>query len=437
MTQNQSFHLLLVDDDQLVAESIKMSLPSNWKMTWIQNLQSLPKSIVHCALVDIHINGQPEGLNVIRELKALHSQLPIIAISGDMSLDIMESGVNLGASKFLAKPISSEELHNQLDKIEALWLLRSRESKGTDKYQWIGTGFQSENLKQSLASLKGEDGPILICGETGAGKEVVARILNSQETARPFVAVNMASIAENLFESEFFGHVKGAFTGADSQKVGLIEAADGGDLFLDEVDALPLTNQAKLLRFLESQEFRKVGSKDLKISNCRIIAATNKDLNKMVQSGQFREDLMYRLSGKMIQVPALKNRSEDIGLLVEHFMKTTKHSTFKQVMPEAIELMKSYTWPGNVRELKRICEQLLVSSPMPFIRPQDVQKFLSHQTEVNDDIAIGLPALMQNYERKVITEGLKKVRDVEKAAALLKVSRSNLYKKIKDLNIEL
>jgi DNA-binding NtrC family response regulator len=437
MTQNQSFHLLLVDDDQLVAESIKMSLPSNWKMTWIQDLQSLPKAIVHCALVDIHINGQPEGLNVIRELKALHSQLPIIAISGDMSLDIMESGVNLGASKFLAKPISAEELHNQLDKIEALWLLRSKESKGSDKYQWIGNGNQSETLKQALASLKGEDGPILINGETGAGKEVVARILNSQETARPFVAVNMASVAENLFESEFFGHVKGAFTGADTQKIGLIEAADGGDLFLDEVDALTLTNQAKLLRFLESQEFRKVGSKDLKVSNCRIIAATNKDLNKLVQSGQFREDLMYRLSGKVILVPALKDRTEDLPLLVEHFMKNTKHTTFKQVMPEALDLMKTYNWPGNVRELKRICEQLLVSSPMPFIRPQDVQKFLTNQAEVNEDIAMGLPALMQNYERKVITEGLKKVRDVEKAAALLKVSRSNLYKKIKDLNIEL
>jgi DNA-binding NtrC family response regulator len=237
-----------------------------------------------------------------------------------------------------------------------------------------------------------------------------------------------------------FGHVKGAFTGADVQKIGLIEATDGGDLFLDEIDALSLTNQAKLLRFIETQEYRKVGSKDLRFSNCRILAATNKDLSKLVQAGEFREDLMFRLSGKVIKLPALRDRFEDLIPLTDYFLKNSKQVGQKQILPETLELMSKYSWPGNVRELKRICEQLLISSPLPFIRAQDAEAFLSQKTNQNEseeDITMGLPTLLENFERKVIIAGLKKVQDVESAATLLKVSRSNLYKKIKDLNINM
>jgi DNA-binding NtrC family response regulator len=440
MTTKQSFQLLLVDDDQLVAQALHLCLPDYWKMTWLRSFESPLKSSVHCALVDIHINGKPEGLNVIRDLKTQHPQLPVIAISGDLSMPLMEECIRLGASRFLAKPIDREELRSHLEKTEALWLLRSRESKGTSKYAWIGNSPASELVKLKIASMRGESGPILIYGETGSGKEVTARLLNAQEMARPFVAVNMASVAENLFESEMFGHVKGAFTGADVQKIGLIEATDGGDLFLDEIDALSLTNQAKLLRFIETQEYRKVGSKDLRFSNCRILAATNKDLSKLVQAGEFREDLMFRLSGKVIKLPALRDRFEDLIPLTDYFLKNSKQVGQKQILPETLELMSKYSWPGNVRELKRICEQLLISSPLPFIRAQDAEAFLSQKTNQNEseeDITMGLPTLLENFERKVIIAGLKKVQDVESAATLLKVSRSNLYKKIKDLNINM
>jgi DNA-binding NtrC family response regulator len=308
----------------------------------------------------------------------------------------------------------------------------------------VGTSEPSQKIKKRIAELRGETNPVLIEGETGCGKEVVARLLHEQEGERPFIAVNIASIPEHLFESEMFGHMKGAFTGADQNKIGLAEAAHGGDLFLDEIEALPLTQQVKLLRFLESGEIRRVGSKESSHVKTRVIIASNKPLDKMVASGEFREDLLYRLSSQKIKLPPLRERLEDLQDLAHHFLEAERPRRNKSFTEDGYAALKKYHWPGNVRELKRVCEQLSLTSPLPLIRAEDVAMWITPGGAASNaapsytiiDFDRGLNLLVEDFEAHVIRSCLKQVKDVEEAGKVLKVSRSNLYKKIKDYKID-
>ena len=277
-------------------------------------------------------------------------------------------------------------------------------------------------------------------GETGTGKEVAARLLSFQEGERPFIAVNVAGIAENLFESEMFGHVKGAFTGADLNKIGLCEAAHGGDLFLDEIEALAPAHQAKLLRFLENGEIRRVGGKEPIQVECRVIVASNKPLEKMLRDGAFREDLYFRISGQKIELPPLRERREDIDDLVSYFLSLEHPRRNKTFSEDGLQALKEYSWPGNIRELKRVCEQLCLISPLPLIRKDDVlallRPILSAPEQKDIDLSKGLNILVEEFEAGVILQCLKRDPDIDKTADRLKISRSNLYKKIKEYNID-
>jgi transcriptional regulator with PAS, ATPase and Fis domain len=248
----------------------------------------------------------------------------------------------------------------------------------------------------------------------------------------------MAGLSESLFESEFFGHIRGAFTGADQNRMGLAEAAHGGDLFLDEIEALPLSNQAKLLRFLESGEVRRLGSRDSIHVSVRVIAATNQNLQEMVQKGQFREDLLYRINGKKIRLAPLRERKGDVSALAQHFLSLDQRRS-KTISAEALFLLEEHVWPGNVRELKRFCEQLVIHAPLPIIRSEDVRQFMAPQIVSDDgfrfDFGQGLGPLVEAFETKAIQKCLEQTNDVDEAARVLQVSRSNLYKKIKDLKI--
>ena len=227
-------------------------------------------------------------------------------------------------------------------------------------------------------------------------------------------------------------------------KVGLAEAAHGGDLFLDEIEALPLSQQVKLLRFLETGEVRKVGSKEATLVKARVIIATNQNLSELVKVGKFREDLLFRISGKKITLPPLRERKEDIKDLASFFLSLEKPRANKTLSAEAAEALTDYAWPGNVRELKRICEQISLTSPLPVIRAEDVLSFLHVHSEglhpsLTDspaDLSKGLAHWVELYESTLIRKALSQSKDVDSAAELLKVSRSNLYKKIKDYNIE-
>ena len=438
--------LLVVDDDDLIASSVRMALPGQWRMVHSSSPNELPPGPFAAALVDMHLTGdlrKAEGVELIERLAQTDPHLEIVAMSGDLDRDLMEACLKAGASRFLAKPLTPEELLLTLEKIEALHLLRGASSRAASgSVSWIGSSPIANDIKRKLASLRGEPGPILIEGESGTGKEVAAALLHNQESERPFVSVNLAALPENVFESEFFGHVRGAFTGADQNKMGLAEAAHGGDLFLDEVEALPLSQQAKLLRFLENGEVRRVGAKESVRVQVRVIGATNQNLDALVREGKFREDLLWRLNGRKLLLPPLRERADDVGDLAVHFLANERPRRNKLLAPDAIEALKEHSWPGNVRELKRVCEQLCLYAPLPVIRREDVVKVLPTAARAptsstsSIDLQQGLGDLLNAYEAELIRVALARKNDVDEAAALLKISRSSLYKKMKDYNIE-
>jgi DNA-binding NtrC family response regulator len=446
MANTALYNLLVVDDDSLITDSLRLLLPKHWRMTALKNPALIDsKMLYHAAMVDMHLTSnhdEAEGPEIIATLSRTNPQIEIVAMSGDLSLDLMERCLKNGAQKFLAKPLMPDEVLATLEKIEAVWMMRLLEGRHhLPAIQWVGQSPQSLEVKKTIASFRGEAGPILIEGETGTGKEVVFRILNQQEQTRPFVTVNIAGIPENLFESEMFGHVRGAFTGADQMKIGLAEAAHGGDLFLDEIEALPMTQQVKLLRFLETGEVRKVGAKESTNVKARVICASNQSLTELVKQGKFREDLLFRISGKKIFLPPLRDRIQDIKELAQLFLNQQKPRTNKALSPEAITALQKYGWPGNVRELKRICEQMALTSPLPIIRAEDIEHLLSprHGAEGSSawiDLKKGLPKLIEEFEARVIQKCLEQSPDMETAIQTLQVSRSSLYKKIKDYQID-
>lgn len=443
-----NFHLLLVDDDNLIGPSLKMILPPHWKLIYSPSATTVNFTFpYHAAFVDMHLQGdtnEPIGLKVIEKLRQQQPLLEIVAISGDFSLDLMEKGLLAGAQRFLSKPLVADEFLLHLSKIEALVQIRmATQNQNFEGPRWVGSSSESERIRQDIAALRGEAGPILIYGESGCGKEVATRMIHSQEGRGPLISVNMASITENLFESELFGHIKGAFTGADANKIGLVEAASGGDLFLDEIEALPLSLQAKMLRFLETGEYKKVGSKENQMASCRVICASNRDLTKMVREGLFREDLYWRISGKRINLPPLRDRRDDIVDLADFFISSYRPKRNKKFSTDGIEALQNYAWPGNVRELKRVCEQLILTSPLPVIRGIDVRGITASSPvqavpESDLDFEIGLNELTNRYEARVIGKALHRCNhDIDATAELLKISRSNLYKKVKEYQIEI
>ncbi len=423
------FHVLIVDDDPLIHQAFKVALPATWKMTSARTPEEVPDQLFfHAAFVDMHLesNSQsPHGPEIIRFLSGINTQTEIIGMSGDLRIELMEKCLKLGAQKFLAKPLIKDDILLILDRIEAFWKIRTNSYLQNQRQIWIGESEKSVQIQRQIAQLKGSQKPILITGPTGAGKEVVARLLNLQEPQRPWIAVNLGAIPENLFESEFFGHVKGAFTGADQNKIGLVEAANGGDLFLDEVEALSLHHQAKFLRFLESYEYRKVGSTTTARVQVRIICATNRKLKEMIAAGEFREDLYFRLCSQLVEIPMLTARKEDIPQLANWFLQSENRHQPKTLSEDALESLKSYHWPGNVRELKRICEQLALFAPLPIIRAADVQMVLPRNLEAPTldgftqyfdphwESPLGLDEKVQRFEALLIKNAIKKFGDVE------------------------
>jgi len=443
---NQPLNLLIVEDDPSLASSLKLLAADNFRVFIAQKLSLIPDHIFfHAALVDMHLEVVPpesaDGIFAIQKLIKKNPQLEIVAMSGNIDRHLMEKAVQAGAQRFLSKPLSADEVNAVLEKIEAYWNLRlaTYENK-KNKAQLIGSSDSTENLRKKIADLKSEKAPVLIEGETGVGKDVVAQLLNQQEGSIPYISVNCSALTENLFESEFFGHIKGSFTGADTNKVGFAEAAHGGDLFLDEIEALPLSQQAKLLRFLESGEIRKVGAKDSQHVQVRVIVASNIPLKQLILEKKFREDLFFRLSAHRIEIPPLRKRKEDITEIAKSFLENEKPKRNKSFDDLALNELKKYNWPGNIRELKRVCEQLMLTSQLPIIRDSDVQKILNTSAPTPEQTAApnlnqSLEEYLKIQEQKIIEFCLQQTKDLDKTCDILKISKSSLYKKIKELGI--
>jgi len=407
----------------------------------------------HADLVTVDLN-MPEmsGIEFMKAAAGMKYSGETIVISGAGSVSTAVEAVKLGAFDYLEKPLSSDKLlvtvRNALRRTRLrrkVARLETEVKSGWEFKNIIGTGPAIEAAKKSAAQLAGADINILLCGETGTGKEIFARAIhNSSAGGRgPFVAVNCSAIAENLLESEMFGHEKGAFTGAVSRRIGHFEHADGGTIFLDEVTELPMPLQAKLLRVVQEKEITRVGSTAPVSVDCRIISATNRDIEEEVKKGAFREDLYYRLDVARVALPPLRERLEDIPLLVKHFLD--KHAEAGiEVDAKALDVLSNYPWPGNVRELENVVQRALAliagsvvtvdHLPERLLQESIDKSYLSASSTLNYHEA--QERVMKAFGRDFVEKALRRNEgNVAKSAEQMGISRQSLHRMMKEHGI--
>ncbi len=386
-----------------------------------------------------------DGIEVLEEIKAKRPDIPVVIISGHGTIEQAVKATKLGAYDFLEKPLSLERVllttQRALERgtLERQFQALRRDLKG--RWQLVGESDPIKVLKKQIEAVALSSSRVLITGESGVGKELVARLIHekSPRAKGPFVEVNCAAIPQELIESELFGHEKGSFTGAYERKKGKFELANSGTLFLDEVGDMSLQTQAKVLRVIETQEFQRVGgSKNIKV-DVRIIAATNKDLREEVKEGRFREDLYYRLNVIPLHVPPLRERKEDIPMLVDFFLEeiSREHGRPKKGITErALKVLQEYDWPGNVRELKNIIERMVIMTPGDTITDKDITFY-----ELGKKDYFSIPTLKEAkeaFERDYIIKKLQENNfNISKTAEVLQIERSNLHRKIRAYGISI
>ncbi|MEK6673722.1 MAG: sigma-54 dependent transcriptional regulator [Nitrospirota bacterium] len=385
-----------------------------------------------------------DGIQTLQEINAIKSDIPVVIISGHGNIEIAVKATKMGAYDFLEKPLSLERvLISARRALERSALEREnmtlRESL-TGRWRLIGDSTPIKALRSQIEMAAKGNSRVLITGESGSGKEVVARLLHgrSNRSDKPFIEVNCAAIPQELIESELFGHEKGSFTGAFEKKKGKFELADNGMLFLDEIGDMSLQTQAKVLRVIETQEFQRVGgSLNIKV-DVRIISATNKNLEDEAKNGRFRSDLFYRLNVIPIHVPPLRERKDDIKLLVDYFINSLAAEygqAPKKITPEAVGMLQDYGWPGNVRELRNLIERLVIMTPTPAISPKDV-RFKGAEVVVDYFSCKTLKEARDAFEKDFIAYKLEANQwNISKTAEALSIERSNLHRKIKSYMI--
>ncbi|MCP4663392.1 MAG: sigma-54-dependent Fis family transcriptional regulator [bacterium] len=408
-------------------------------------------------LLDVRLPGM-SGVELVRRLAEAKRLPPTIIISGEASISETVEALRLGVHDFIEKPFSKERLlqsiRNTLEHTALRREVAQLRSELAEQDAILGAAPAVETLRERIARAAPTDARVLIRGESGTGKELVANALHrgSSRCERPLIKINCAAIPDHLIEDELFGHVRGAFTDARQAKPGLFEEADGGTLFLDEIGDMDYALQARLLRVLEDGRVRRVGDTRDREVDVRVIAATHCDLEKAVRSGEFREDLYFRLAHLPIEVPALRERPGDVRLLFVHFLESfaERHrSRPRQVDDELVERLERYPWPGNVRELRNLCERLVVFGSDPLTADQLPSSFLDEAAAQGDPIAeSGLVRLGHNYptlslrdfktqcEREYIESILRRTRwNITAAARILDIQRTYLHQKISTLGL--
>lgn len=440
--------VLVVDDEEGIRETLSEILQDEGcqvitASTGEEALDIFKKESPDLVLLDIWLPGM-DGIETLREIKNLRRDVPVIMISGHGTIEIAVKATRMGASDFLEKPLSLDRVVISTKNALALSSLEreNRNLKENLNRRWrlIGESDKMKSLHSQIEMAAKSSSRVLITGESGSGKELVARLLHglSSRATKPFVEVNCAAIPQELIESELFGHEKGSFTGAFERKKGKFELADGGTLFLDEIGDMSLQTQAKVLRVIETQEFQRVGgSSNIKV-NVRIIAATNKDLPAEVRKGNFREDLYFRLNVIPIAVPPLRERKEDIPLLIDYFIKTISEEYGqrpKRITAGAVRMLQDHEWPGNVRELRNTIERLLIMVPSEVITEKDIS--LSGSIDTASYFCYRtLKEARDAFERDFILKKLQENNwNISKTADQLDIERSNLHRKIKAYNI--
>ena len=444
--------ICIVDDEPSILDALSSILEDERYQVAVaktgeEALKVIQMEVPDVVLLDIWM-PELDGLEVLKRVREQFPHIMVIMMSGHGSVETAVKATKLGAYDYLEKPLDLEKvtilvrnaLHQRKLEEENINLRVKVERHS----KLVGASSAMETLRQQIAAAAPTHSRVLISGENGTGKELVARAIHLQSPRhnRPFIEVNCAAIPETLIETELFGHERGAFTGAVSQKRGKFDFADGGTLFLDEIGDMSLATQAKVLRVLAEQQFTRVGGEKLIKVNVRVIAASNKDFSQEIEKGNFRDDLFYRLNVLPIEVPPLRARREDVPALTRHFLKIHAEEQgvkLKEITPEALDALARHEWPGNIRELRNQVERLMIMVPKTTIEVGDVLPFMPRGfSRINPlDAYDSLRDARHAFEREYITIRLRENGgNVSKTADDLKIERSHLHRRIKDLNVE-
>jgi len=450
------FHakVLVVDDDSVACDLLSEVLSKEgYEVDVARGGQEAVKKgkedVFDIVLADVRMPDL-DGLGVLRAFKTSSPETIVIVMTAFGSIETAIEAIKEGAYDFVSKPFKLDEIKIVIKRaLERRRLLQENlrfRSELKEKYSFehiVGSSSQMLEVYKAVARVAPSRSTVLIRGESGTGKELIAKAIhyNSPRSERPFVAIDCGALAEILLESELFGHVKGAFTGAISAKDGLFEQAHGGTCFLDEIGDVSLNTQGKLLRVLEEHEIRPVGGTESRKVDVRVIAATNKDLEAFVRAGKFREDLYYRLNVVSLVLPPLRERQEDIPLLATYFLRRYAEENNKKIShisQEAMVFLEAYDWPGNVRELENVIERAMALTPNPVLLPEDLPPKLQERFEgVEGELAGNLLSLRE-FERRHIQRVLRETKGNKKLAAeLLGINRRTLYRMAKRYGIEL
>ena len=403
-------------------------------------------------LTDIRM-PEMDGMQLLNFLIKDHPNIPVIMITAHGTVEAAVEAMRIGAKDYILKPIRLDEILAKVERITQLnslikenEYLLNRLQQTYDFTNMIGKTDKVQELFKLVKDVAATNTTVLIRGESGTGKELIANAIhyNSTRVKRPFVKVNCGVLAESLLESELFGHVRGAFTGAIKDKIGRFELANGGTLFLDEIGDISLNMQLKLLRVLQEGEFERVGGTETLKVDVRIIAATNKDLERAMDEGKFRQDLYYRLNVIPIEVPPLRERKDDIKYLIYYFMEKFNKiygKNIAEIDPKAMSLMENYQYPGNIRELENLIERIIVLDKKGNIKTSDLPAYIraAEMEEVDEDVDLdkGLSYLVENYERKLIVNALEKNGfNKFQTAKQLQMNRSTFLSKLKKYGIQ-
>lgn len=449
--------VLLVDDEPGIRSSLRMVLEPSYEVFCAsdatEGLELFRQESPDLVLLDVVLPGI-DGLSLLDTLRSEDSRIPVMMLTGTNTVKTAVEAMKKGAVEYLTKPFDVDDLRLTVEKI-----LKAKELEREVKYlraqvinrygfhNLIGKSPAMQEIYSKIEQVADTRTTVLITGESGTGKELVARALhyNSSRRDHPFIAINCAALPETLIESELFGHEKGSFTDAQARRVGQFELAHGGSLFLDEVGDLSQATQAKLLRVLQEREFTRIGGTCPIKVDVRIMAATNKNLEELLQRKEFREDLYYRINVVSLYLPPLRERREDIPYLVKHFLAKRLEEEKRppqEISKEALEILTRYHWPGNVRELENVVEQAMVWSRGEVIRPEHLPATLrtdTHASSLRDETLSGrlsLEKAVMEFEREIILEALRKTDYVQThASALLGISRRMLKYRMDMLGI--
>ena len=442
--------ILVVDDNSGIRAALKLLLSMHFSQV---ELIPSPKELMSrladfrpdVVLLDMNfhtdINTGNEGLFQLSQIKSRCPEIEVVLFTAYADIQLAVEGMKRGAFDFIVKPWDNEKL---VQTLQAAYDSHSKEEReavtppSTMPMLW-GKGQAMSNLKRTMEKIASTDATVLITGENGTGKDVLAGEIHrqSERCLRPMICVDAGALTETLFESELFGHVKGAFTDAHSDHTGKFEQADGGTLFLDEIGNIPLHLQAKLLRAIQNRTITKVGDSKAIPVDIRLICATNKDLEKMVREGEFREDLYYRINTMHLHLPALRERTDEIVPLAEMFM--TKYAdkyrrTVNGLTQEAVEILKSHTWSGNIRELQNCIEKAVILSEGSVLTAADIQ--LNQIGATVSDVSVNGSETLEETEEKTIRAAMAKFGgNLSMVAKSLEISRPTLYAKLKKYNI--